>query len=176
MKLKFNRRELILVSALLAVLAIVGHIVISDLLTARGERIQEEHHQLKLKLVDSQTLLEERDAWLEKRNWIQSHQPRFVSDEEAEKELLQVATSAENRALQVERRELLEIQREANSVEAGMNLQVTGKLEDLLNWLHQIQNPKQFREIRKLSLTPDPANVAKVTCRLTLIRHYRDST
>lgn len=171
---KFTKRELILLGAFLVLIAVALHTLIAGSLSARGKNLKAQHRELMLQKVDAETLLEERDVWLKQHQWVQRNQPRFVSDEEAEKDLLRLADSATTRSLKVTGRELFEIQRGNEFIEAGMQLRITGSLEDLVSWLHQVQDPRQFREVRNFTLAPDQADESLVSCSLSLFRRYRD--
>lgn len=173
MKLFTNQRERILAAALIGVVAIALHVVLADSMSRRGKVLKDEKRKLELALLEADTLLEEKEEWLAKRSWIYFRQPSFVSDEEAEKEMLRLADSATTRSLEITGRELLEMTRKADTVEAGLRLQLSGEMEDLLTWLHQIQNPREFREVREFSLTPQGPGSSAVNCSLTMIRHYR---
>ncbi len=173
MKLFSSRREIVLLGAFVLVVLVAFHTILADSLSKRGERLEKQLHQLELAQIEAETLLEEKEVWLAKRAWIFHRQPEFVTDEDAEKELLRLADSAAARSLQVTSRELLEIQRRPDLVEAGIRLQLSGPMEDLITWLHQIQNPREFREIREFVLTPIPNDPNEVHCRLTVYRLYR---
>ncbi|MEM1296331.1 MAG: hypothetical protein AAGH89_13265 [Verrucomicrobiota bacterium] len=171
---KFNKRELTLLGAFLVLVAIAIHTLIAGSLSERSNNLKAEHRELMLQKVDAETLLEERDFWLKQHQWVQANQPQFVSDEEAEKDLLRLAESASAKSLKVNDRELFEIQHhQSQFVEAGMRLQISGTLENLVGWLHQIQDPRQFREVREFTLMPDQTDDTLVSCSLSLFRRYR---
>ncbi len=171
---RFNQRELILLGAFLLLIAFAIHTVIAGALSKRNSNLQAELRELTLQKVEAETLLEERKFWIQQHQWVQQHQPQFVSDEEAEKELLKLAESAATRSLKVNQRELLEIQRNSQFIEAGMRLQVSGELKNLISWLHQVQDPRQFREVRDFTITPDKTDESLVNCSLSFFRRYRD--
>ncbi len=169
-----KRSERILLGVLGAVVAVGFHVFVTEQLSARAERLRDELHRLELTRIEAETLLEEQEEWLGREAWLNARLPTFSSDEVAAQELLAAARSAEAFSLKVDAMELLEISATPPLVEAGIRIKMHGSLQNVCEWLHDVQQPDQFREIRHFALSPGTeASADSMTCELTLIRTYR---
>jgi hypothetical protein len=168
--------ERILLGVLGGSLAITGHFIVSDHLTARSRALADDRHRTELIRAEAEVLLAQQEEWIAKEAWIQAHLTPFPSEEAAAQELLAIADSAVAAALAVTSKELLEVDLSAPVAKAGLRLQLTGSLEAICRWLHETQRPDLLRAIPRFRLAPtEDESSGALACELTLFRLYRAS-
>ncbi len=127
----------------------------------------------------SEELLAQAPMWRERSQWLTDALPRFPSRTEASPATQRtVKSAAEQHGLQVTAQSFLDTgeARTAAAEEAGVAMTLRGSVEQTVRFLHEIQQPGRFIDVRRLSLKPDEAEGADgmVICMLELVQYFRE--
>lgn len=166
-----ERRLLIaLVATLFVLLNVVGLRAFLNRQGALRGTIAKLQQELDL----SRTVLAQKDYWAERAAWLAANQP--VDDtstiEDDGKFYEFVETSAKKHGLQYTRKAGNPLPQTGSYVEVYDASQVKGRMESLVKWFDELQQPKAFRAIKQLSIKSD-AEPPDVICEIEVARWYR---
>jgi len=138
--------------------------------------LDSEYEDLELLLAESESVLADRDVWLERGNWLAKVQPPF--DPEQQKEIQTdlidtVDKAARESSIEIRKRLLLPVTNTPDATQIGIDVTGYGSLEGMLKWLYALQSPDKVRAIERIDMRPDPRDPEKVQADLRLIRFYQ---
>jgi hypothetical protein len=138
----------------------------------------DEVDKLSLKHAQAVTILEEKQGWDQLKNWMDQHQPRFTTESEAERHLVDtIRGTAETHEITIETQHLAA----QDEFAAGNNpyfnqklvpLMANGTLESMTRWLAELQQPERFIAIRIKSLK-SAEETSRVECDLEVALRYK---
>jgi len=171
---KSERRLLMLGGGLLLLFLVIFELQIY--LKKRKETLNA-RHQLELRAIEVEGLIEQRDLWSERGEWLRKSQPPYPGEKEAHEAIMELAKSAESAGLESFNRQLLQpARRDGIYTQAGVTFQLRGASEDVFRWLYDIQSPEAFTALREFKINPDKEDPAKVTCTVELLKWYAPET
>lgn len=129
--------------------------------------------ELSQREAEYEVLLEERDKWTQRAEWLAKHQPVFTSRADVDQAIADDMRANQFPAVETEFKRLVDPHESNEYVQAGVIFTATGKLEDIFAWLHTLQRPEHFRIIRSLRVLPDKDDPELVNCEIELLRWYR---
>jgi Tfp pilus assembly protein PilO len=101
----------------------------------------------------NQIWLKERNLWLNRKQWIETTQPRIRSNQVPQSELLQSLTStASADHLEIQEQSFGENKSTPSYQSVSVRLKLSGSLQDVIRWLVQIQQPELFQAVTSFSL------------------------
>jgi len=139
-----------LVGALFVLLNVVG----LQAFLNRQRALQSSIVQLQSQLIEGRALLEEKAVWQERAAWLDEHQPSddiTTTDDDARFYEF-VESSAKAAGLEYTRRDAGNVPSSGPFAEVFDTSQVKGKMEALVKWLSELQQPKAFRAIKQISI------------------------
>ena len=169
---KLKAREQRLLFAFIATLFLTATWYTWKFFKSNRDRAFEVEHQLSLQEAEVEVLLEERDKWTRRSEWLEAYQPAFTSRGEVQNELYQEA-QADVEGVEVSDIDLLEQIETPDYIQAGVSFVAKGTLVDVFKWLHSLQQPESFRVIRTLRVVPDREDPSLVQCDVELLKWYR---
>jgi hypothetical protein len=138
----------------------------NKLQTARNER------QL------SEQLLAEGPMWEQRGQWLRDRLPRFASSSVAAPRMqVDAKAAAERHGISLKSQNFIpksEIPENPAADAVGLTMELTGQLQNVVAFLHELQQPGRFIDIRQLTLRPEGEGSA-IYCELDLIQYFRES-
>lgn len=147
---KEKKLLLALVGALFVLLNVVG----LQAFLNRQRALQSSIVQLQAQLAEGRALLEEKDLWGQRAAWLDEHQPSddvTTTDDDA-KFYEFVESSAKSAGLEYTRKDAGNLPASGPLAEVFDSSQVKGKMESLVKWLNELQQPKAFRAVKQISI------------------------
>ncbi|MCB1231830.1 MAG: hypothetical protein KDN19_16295 [Verrucomicrobiae bacterium] len=164
--------ERLLLSLFAVLLLGGGALVMWDIYRDRRDALTEEHERLELEMVEIDALLEDRDFWLERAEWLDRNLPVFTSERDMSDVIYQDAQAVDAVGVTTSGIQLLEASEGAGYVQARVSLTAKGTVEDVFGWLHELQQPDAFRSVKNIRVTPDPEDEELINCEFELVRWY----
>ena len=130
-------------------------------------------HQLLLEEAEIETLLEQRDQWLQRDAWLETHQPQFTSRDQVDNQLLEEARASGVPGVRTGEFVLIEPTESSAYLQSGVRFVARGSLQDVFTWLHQLQRPEEFRVVRSLSVSSVKDDPTAIKCEVELLRWYQ---
>lgn len=158
-----------LVGALFVLLNVVG----LQAFLNRQSALQTNIVQLESQLSEGRAILEERGVWQERAAWLEENQPGDdVSTTDDDAKFYQfVESSAKSAGLEYTRRDAGNLPSAGPFAEVFDSSQVKGKMESLVTWLNELQQPKAFRAIKQISIKS--GEPPEVIAQVEVARWYR---
>ncbi|MEM7014597.1 MAG: hypothetical protein AAF585_24310 [Verrucomicrobiota bacterium] len=167
--MKQRERNLLFIFA--GLLVLVSVLIFWDAFSVQRSKISQEIDILSMQLVEFEALVEDRDYWLARGDWLRSRQPQFPTNELAYEQLYQLATAGAPTGVQVNVK-LTEPVTTLHYYQAGVAVTAVGELEPIFTWFYDLQQPELFRVIRNLTVIPDKKDSRQVRCTFELLRWY----
>jgi hypothetical protein len=109
--------------------------------------------RLKGEVEAARTLLGERPYWTARQDWIAQHSPSPYNEQTSRAQFVQeVVNSVQKHQLKTESQQPLETERDGRLAVAGIEVTVEGRLEAIVRWLHELQQPGSYVLLRSLTL------------------------
>lgn len=153
-----------------------GALVMWNLYGDRRDALEIEKDGLILELVEIDDLLEERDLWLKRADWLEANQPPYASRDQIDNAIFEDAQAINAVGVTTSGIQLLDAVETPHYVEASVSLTAKGTVEDVFGWMHELQRPEEFRSIRRLTVSSDPEDDALIVCELELAHWYANRT
>lgn len=170
-----NRREQILAGVFLA--AILGAAGIFAWLKA-SQHWQTQRRLLELKreqIAEAQSWLDSREEWLARDRWVAATAPTLYEGQKTEADFFQsIQTSLDQYGVKIVEQRIQETKGGGGGVFVGIDLTLDSPLENLIRWIHTVQQPAAFRMLSRVRLKSDPAT-ANIRAEISL-RQYFDSS
>ena len=166
-------KEKRLLVGLLGALFVLLNVVGLQALLNRQRALQSNIVLLQGELDEGRALLAEKDFWQERAAWLSEHQPPddvTTTDDDA-KFYEFVETSAKNAGLTYTRRDVGQQTVDGAYAEVFDSSQVKGKMESLVKWLNELQQPKAFRAVKQISVKS--SEPPEVVAEVEVARWYR---
>ena len=144
--------------------------------SSHRDAAREVAHQLELQEVEIETLLEQRDRWLQRETWLAGNQPKFTSRDQVDNQLLEEARASGTPGVRTGEFVLMEPLDTPAFRQSGVKFVARGKLKDVFSWLHELQKPQEFRLVSSLQVTPEKDEPSIVKCEVELLRWYSSPT
>lgn len=170
---KLKAREQRLLFAFIATLFLTATWYTWKFFKSNRDRAMDLAHQLSLQEAEVEVLLEERDKWTRRAEWLAAYQPAYTSRGEVQNELFEEARAVEVEGVETTGIELLEQVETPDYIQAGVSFVAKGTLVDVFKWLHSLQRPESFFVIRTLRVIPDREDPSLVQCDVELLKWYR---
>lgn len=168
-------KEKRLLWGLLAVLFIVVNLAGLRVFLARHSALKKDIAVLNLQAVEDKNILAQRALWEKRAEWLDANQPEddLSTKEDSRKFYNFVETSATKLGLQFTQKDSGEsrIGEGGSIAEVFYSAQVKGKMEPLVKWLHELQDPKQFRAIKQIAIKS--GEPPEMICDIVVARWYR---
>lgn len=168
-------KEKRLLWGLLAVLFVVVNLAGLRVFLARHSALQKEIVGLKMQATEDKNILAERALWEKRAAWLDANQPEddLSTKEDDGKFFDFVKSSATKQGLQFTQKSLGEsmVGESGSIAEVFYSSQVKGKMESLVKWLHELQDPKQFRAIKQITIKSSEEK--EMICDIVVARWYR---
>jgi type II secretory pathway component PulM len=166
-------KEKKLLFGLLSALFVLINVVGLQAFLNRQNALQGSIARLQGELTEGRAVLEEKSIWQERATWLDANQPgddTTTTDDDA-KFYEFVETSAKNAGLTYTRRDAGQRPSEGPYAEVVDSSQVKGKMDALVKWLNELQQPDAFRAIKQISVKS--GEPPEVIAEVEVARWYR---
>ena len=166
-------KEKRLLIGLLGALFVLLNVVGLNAFLNRQRDLQAGIVRLQGELAEGRAILEEKSVWQERAAWLDTNQPgddTTTTDDDA-KFYEFVETSAKNAGLTYTRRDAGQRPSDSTYAEVVDSSQVKGKMESLVKWLNELQQPEAFRAIKQISVKS--GEPPEVIAEVEVARWYR---
>ena len=162
-------------AATMAVLLIAGGAVVVGMkLKQWRERVDDREHEIALRSVEAEELLSSQDTWRQRSDWLNTKQPPFTSQGDADLELLELVRSAAGKhQVSLIQNQLTEPAEAGGMRAATMLVEGRGGLAEVMRWLQDLQKPELFVQVPKMTLLNDEEDTSRVILTLNLQKWYR---
>jgi len=168
-------KEKKLLAGLLAVLFVMINLAGLRVFLSRHSALKKDISDLEMQVAAGQALLAERTLWEKRAGWLDANQPEddVTTTEDNGKFYDFVKSSATKHRLQFTQKESGDsrLGRDDSIAEVFYSAQVKGKMEDLVKWMHELQDAKQFRVIKQIAIKS--GEPPEMICDIVLARWYR---
>lgn len=168
--MKDSEKKLLLV--FVGAVLIAGLVVLFQFYFKEKRKIESEGDSLALQVVEIDALMEERDLWLARGEWLNENQPPFTSEDQANIQLYRDAGAEGFEGVEITNRRQIAIEETEHFVQVGVDITAKGSLESIFRWLHHLQHPESFRVVSNLLVQPQKDDDSKIVCKFTLLRWY----
>jgi hypothetical protein len=168
--MKASERRLL--GAFLLILLLAGTVLLVDIYRKKVAVINDQRDELEFALIEIDELLEMRDEWMTRNDWLRANQPPFTSRQQIDNEIFEDAKAREAEGIEVSDIKFLEPVSTPYYEQAGVTLTVSGSLESVFRWIHSVQRPEEFRVVRNVRVIPDEQENGRIRCSLQLLRWY----
>jgi len=166
-------KEKRLLAGLLGAIFVLLNVVGLQAFLNRQRTLQSSIVRLQGELTEGRAILEEKTVWQERAAWLDAKQPgddTTTTDDDA-KFYEFVENSAKNAGLTYTRRDAGQRQSDGAYAEVVDSSQVKGKMEALVKWLNELQQPEAFRAIKQISVKS--GEPPEVIAEVEVARWYR---
>ncbi|CAN5248765.1 hypothetical protein BH23VER1_BH23VER1_32280 [soil metagenome] len=129
---------------------------------------------LKNSLFQLENLMEEREHWLNLRQWVEERLVAYRSVDERDTYLITIIRNkAEDAGVEITRGpQPLDPEVSPFYEETVVNVTVDGDIKGIVQWLYTLQDPEQFRAITSVKLTPKKEE-GQLQCEITIEQWWR---
>lgn len=166
-------KEKRLLVGLLGAIFVLLNVVGLQAFLNRQRALQSNIVRLQGELTEGRAILEEKAVWQERAAWLDAKQPgddTTTTDDDA-KFYEFVESSAKNAGLTYTRRDAGQRPSDGAYAEVVDSSQVKGKMEALVKWLNELQQPEAFRAIKQISVKS--GEPPEVIAEVEVARWYR---
>ena len=166
-------KEKRLLAGLLGAIFVLLNVVGLQAFLNRQRALQSSIVRLQGEMAEGRAILEEKAVWQERAAWLDAKQPgddTTTTDDDA-KFYEFVESSAKNAGLTYTRRDAGQRPSDGAYAEVVDSSQVKGKMEALVKWLNELQQPEAFRAIKQISVKS--GEPPEVIAEVEVARWYR---
>jgi len=166
-------KEKRLLAGLLGAIFVLLNVVGLQAFLNRQRALKSNIVRLQGELTEGRAILEKKVIWQERAAWLDAKQPgddTTTTDDDA-KFYEFVENSAKNAGLTYTRRDAGQRQSDGAYAEVVDSSQVKGKMEALVKWLNELQQPEAFRAIKQISVKS--GEPPEVIAEVEVARWYR---
>lgn len=128
--------------------------------------------EVRAQEADSKRWMAEKNLWMERKGWLDAHQPKLTTSGEATASLLDaVQSGARKQHLTTSEEGFLEMVTRPYYQQIGVRVKARGSLEGIMRWMTDLQQPGRFQAVKSLSLKSDE-DPSMIKCELQLVRWY----
>lgn len=169
---RINRNEKRLLIVLAIVLVAITEILGVRWLLGMRRGLQARRLRLEGEVMTAGAWMSDKDVWMERGKWLDATQPRLVSVEKANAELLEtLQKTARAQKLSILEQSFAEAAARPHCREVAVRLTVSGSLEAISRWLVEVQQPGRFQAVTFFSMKCD-SEPSQLKCAIQIARWY----
>lgn len=170
---RLTSRERLLLVLFLSAFFVVGNVMLLTSLGQRHARLRADLAAKRSELHSMKTLLAESGPWAEREAWLAAHLPPLSNPEQAGVKLLeQIKTAASAHGVLLESPELGGVETQSACRSVAVQLVAKSSWENLIRFLHAMQQPDRFIVFEDANLQADPSNPSQMLCRFKIAQWY----
>jgi hypothetical protein len=167
-------RERTLAIGLVSVLLAGGTLLAGIQLKHWKMRVDDAEYDLELRRAEAEILLEQKDLWVKRSEWISSKQPTFKTQRDADADLLKLVQDTGNaRSIEIKQNQISNPAELPGMVASTITVQGQADFQTAMSWLYDLQQPGSFVSIPSISITPNDEDTSQVNIAFILQKWYR---
>ncbi len=167
-------RERTLAIGLVSVLLAGGTLLAGIQLKNWKMRVDDGEYELEMRRAEADILLEQKDLWVKRAEWINGKQPAFTSQRNAEEQLLRlVQDTGSARNIEIKQNQISNPAELPGMVAATITVQGQADFQSTMSWLYDLQQPGSFVSIPSIAITPNDEDTSQVNVAFVLQKWYR---
>lgn len=167
-------RERTLAIGLISVLLAGGTLLAGIQLKNWKMRVDDAEYDLELRRAEAEILLEQKDLWVKRAEWISGKQPVFKTQRDADAELLRlVQDTGETRSIEIKQNQISNPAELPGMVASTITVQGQADFQTAMSWLYDLQQPGSFVSIPSIAITPNDEDTSQVNIAFVLQKWYR---
>jgi len=170
---RLTPRERFLLTLVVGTLFVLGNLALLKSLTNRHAGLQADLLSKRTEVKSMQALLAESDKWTARNTWLNANQPKLTNPGQAGVQLLdQIKETARANDVLLESPELGGIELQGSCRSVSVQVATKSSWENLVKFLHAMQQPDRFIVFETASLQIDPGNASRMACRFKIAKWY----
>ncbi len=130
--------------------------------------------EVETQRVEADALLAQKDFWTQRSAWLAEKQPLYTIGGEALQTLLtRVEELAAKHNVSLPQRQPNEPSERAGLTSANVTITAQGDMVNVLQWLHELQQPTEFISIPSLNIIPNDEKNSEVIASMIIQKWYR---
>jgi hypothetical protein len=167
-------RERNLTLGFVSILLVGGTVVGGLQLKKWKQGVDDAEYELTLRRTEAEILLNQKDLWLKRAEWITSKQPTFSTRRDADTELNKLVQDSMNtRSVEIVQNQPSDPSELPGLFASTMMVQGRSDFASAMSWLYDLQRPGSFISIPSISITPNDEDTSQVNISLVLQKWYR---
>jgi hypothetical protein len=167
-------RERTLAIGLVSVLLAGGTLLAGIQLKNWKMRVDDAEYDLELRRAEAEILLEQKDLWVKRSEWIRSKQPTFKTQRDADADLLKlVQDTGSARSIEIKQNQISNPAELPGMVASTITVQGQADFQTAMSWLYDLQQPGSFVSVPSISITPNDEDTSQVNIAFILQKWYR---
>jgi hypothetical protein len=137
-------------------------------------RVDDAEYDLELRRAEAEILLEQKDLWVKRSEWIRSKQPTFKTQRDADADLLKlVQDTGSARSIEIKQNQISNPAELPGMVASTITVQGQADFQTAMSWLYDLQQPGSFVSVPSISITPNDEDTSQVNIAFILQKWYR---
>ena len=166
-------REKTLAIIVALIVAIGGTCMLVDSYVSRRAALNAKIASQTRQLRSMHDLLDQSALWTQREQWLQAQQPRLENPDTAGVQLLDaVRELARRHSVLLENPTIRTPDHRPNCVSVALEIETKSSWSPLVEFLEELQTPKQFVALESANLKVDPADATQVHGRFKIARWY----
>ena len=172
-----TKNERFLLVLLILVAIGIGSYLGYDWLSKRQAALHLTYVDLLADQAEAQADLKESNLWKARMNWVKTNEPTLDgSEDDSKAEVLNyVLKGARDHKLEIVEQNLGDVQHGPGGTRVNVTVKVKGPMQDLVEWLCELQKPDSFYAIGLLSLKVDQ-DQKSMLCSLQVARFFKPAS
>jgi hypothetical protein len=148
-----NRNERLLATLFGAMAFLLLNLVGMKWIANQTANSRAEISRLKGEADAARTLLKEKPYWNVRQEWVEEHVPQAFDERTSQSQFVQeVQDGLKKFQLTTQQQQPLPTEHEGRLAIAGIEVTVEGRLEAIVRWLHELQQPGSYDLVRSFTL------------------------
>lgn len=174
---KLSSKELRLLVLFCGAIFLALNVILLKQMLTSVKRSQLQIKTFTTKREEIQALLSDREYWEERQQWMEIHQPQLSEPGEAQGELIaHLQKFARERGITILEQTILEPSQQPPFRKIAVRLKLTAPMQDMVEWLAEIQSPDGFYVVEQMLIAPDQRSKEEekpVICTFQVAKLYR---
>ncbi len=171
-----TRNEKILLAILAAIIFLGGNFYGYRWLAQKQTSLELKAAEMRGDEAEAKIVLQQADLWAKRSAWIKEHQPDIGDEGESKAKVLDTVTKgARDHKLEIIEQSLNDVQHGESGTHINVAIKVKGSMQDLCQWLTEIEKPDQFYAVALFSLKADQDQKSMV-CTLQVARYFKGTS
>lgn len=170
---RLTSRERFLLAVVIGFLFVLGNGILLKSLSNRNAGLQADLAAKRSEVKSMKVILAENDQWAARDKWLTAVQPKLTNPQQAGVQLLdQIKETARAFDVALESPELGSVEAQPACRSVSVQVSTKSSWENLVKFLHAMQQPDKFIVFETATLQIDPGNATRMACRFKIAKWY----
>jgi len=170
---RLTPRERFLLAVVISALFVFGNGMLLKWISSRNTGLQADLAAKRVEVKSMKALLAGSDLWAARDAWLTAHQPKLTNPQQAGVRLLdQVKETARACDVTLESPLLGSVEPQPSCRSVSVQVATKSSWENLVKFLHAMQQPDLFIVFETTTLQIDPGNASRMACQFKIAKCY----